>query len=151
MVGRKVATVSTAIYGSKKYLKANSNLNNLNRHDWIGFDDTVIDSTTTNWFKQTIPNVKFQYRFNTCIGILAAVKENAGLALLSCYLGDLDADLVRVGMPIPELEKPLWILTHEDLRYVTRIRTFINFVASSLTQKIELIEGRSIKTRAIAI
>ncbi|MGL4879718.1 MAG: hypothetical protein ACRC8K_01455 [Waterburya sp.] len=76
------------------------------------------------------------------MGIFTAVKENAGLALLSCYLGDSDRHLTRVSLPIPELEKELWILTHEDLRYVTRIRTFIDFVASCLTQKIYLIEGR---------
>lgn len=68
---------------------------------------------------------------------------------LAAELGDRNADLVRVGMPIPELEKPLWILTHEDLRYVTRIGTFIDFVASSLTQKIELIEGRSLISYSI--
>lgn len=77
------------------------------------------------------------------MGILAAVKENAGLALLSCYLGDSDSNLSRASLPISELEKELWILTHEDLRYVTRIRTFIDFVASFLAQKIELLEGRA--------
>lgn len=146
LVGRRVATVATAIYGSKEYLRTHPNLDNLNQHDWIGFDDTVIDSTTASWLKQTVPDVKFQYRLNTCMGILAVVKENTGLALLSCYLGDSDRNLVRVGMPIPQLEKQLWILTHEDLRYVTRIRTFIDFVASFLTQKMELIEGRSHST-----
>ena len=159
LVGRKVATVATAIYGSKKYLRTHEvsaspvrlgrgtvdpYLNDLNRHDWIGFDETVIESATASWLKQTVPDVRFRYRLNTCMGILAAVKENTGLALLACYLGDSDRNLLRIGMPIPQLEKQLWILTHEDLRYVTRIRTFIDFVASFLTRRRELIEGRSI-------
>ena len=143
LVGRKVTNVAFAVYGSQEYLRTHPNLSNLNRHDWIGFDDSAIDSTTASWLKQNVPNVKFQYRFNTCLGILAAVKENAGLALLSCYLGDSEPDLIRVSTPIVELEKQLWILTHEDLRYVTRIRTFIDFVASFLTQKIDLIEGKN--------
>ena len=142
LVGRRVSSVAMAVYGSKKYLKTHPNLSNLNKHDWIGFDETVLDSATARWLKQTIPEVKFQCRFNSCLGILAAVKGNMGLALLSCYLGDKDPDLVRVSSPIPELEKQLWILTHEDLRYVTRIRTFIDFVASYLSEKIDLIEGR---------
>ncbi|VEP14516.1 Transcriptional regulator, LysR family [Hyella patelloides LEGE 07179] len=141
LVGRKVSSVAIAIYGSKEYLRIHPNLSELNQHDWVGFDESVIDSATARWLKHTVPDVKFHYRFNTCMGILAAVKENAGLALLSCYLGDSDPHLNRVSNPIPELEKELWILTHEDLRYVTRIRTFIDFVASFLGQKIELIEG----------
>ncbi|WP_036481743.1 hypothetical protein [Myxosarcina sp. GI1] len=56
---------------------------------------------------------------------------------------DSDRALARVSLPIPELEKELWILTHEDLRYVTRIRTFIDFVATFLIQKTELIEGKA--------
>ena len=142
LVGRKVSQVAIAVYGSNEYLKDSPNLNDLNRHDWIGFDETVIDTATARWLKQTVPDVTFQYRFNTCMGILAAVKENIGLALLSCYLGDNDPNLVRVSSPILELEKQLWILTHEDLRYVTRIRTFIDFVASFLNEKSELLEGR---------
>ncbi len=143
LVGRKVAQVAIAVYGSQEYLKTHPNLSNLSQHDWIGFDESIVDSAIARWLKQNIPNVKFQYRFNTCMGIFTAVKENAGLALLSCYLGDGDRHLTRVFPPIPELEKELWILTHEDLRYVTRIRTFIDFVASFLTGKIELIEGRT--------
>jgi len=143
LVGRRVSKVAMAVYGSQEYLKTNSNLSNLSQHDWIGFDESIIDSAIARWLKQTVPNVKFQYRFNTCMGIFTAVKENAGLALLSCYLGDSEPNLARASLPIPELEKELWILTHEDLRYVTRISTFIDFVASFLIQKIELIEGRA--------
>ncbi len=143
LVGRKVAKINFAVYGAKEYLRTHPNLSNLNRHDWVSFDDSAIDSATANWLKQNVLNAKFPYRFNTCLGILAAVKENAGLALLSCYIGDSESDLTRVCLPIPELTKDLWILTHEDLRYVTRIRTFIDFVARYLTEKTELLEGIS--------
>ena len=150
LVGRKVAIVAFSVYGSKEYLRTHPNLSNLNRHDWIGFDDSAIAPATASWLKQTVPDAKFPYRFNTCLGILAAVKENAGLALLSCYIGDSQSDLTRVCLPILELSKDLWILTHEDLRYVTRIRTFIDFVARYLTEKKELLEGNSNSDRYIA-
>lgn len=143
LVGRRVASVATAVYGSKEYLRTRHNLGDLDRHDWIGFDESVIDSATARWLKHTVPNVKFHYRLDTCMGLFAAVKENAGLALLSCYIGDRDPNLDRLSSPILELEKDLWILTHEDLRYVTRISTFIDFVASFLSHKIDLIEGRA--------
>ena len=144
LVGRRIATVAVAVYGSKKYLKTHQNLNHLNQHNWIIPDEGTIDSATIRWLKPNVPNIKSQYRFNTCMGILAGVQEDIGLGLLPCYLGDSDPNLARVSSPISELEKQLWILTHEDLRYVTRIRTFIDFVASFLAQKIELIEGKVI-------
>ena len=140
LVGRRIASVAVAVYGTKKYLK-NHHLSHLSQHNWILIDEGTIDSATVRWLKQNVPDIKCQYRFNTCMGILAGVQEDMGLGLLPCYLGDSDPNLARVSLPIPELEKQLWILTHEDLRYVTRIRTFIDFVASFLAQKIELIEG----------
>lgn len=142
LVGRRISRVAVAVYGAKKYLNNHHNLSHLNQHNWIITDEGTIDSATVRWLKQNVPDLKCQYRFNTCMGILAGVQEDLGLGLLPCYLGDSDPNLARVSLPIPELEKQLWILTHEDLRYVTRIRTFIDFVASFLARKIELIEGK---------
>lgn len=146
LVGRRVSSVAMAVYGSQKYLKTHPNLSDLSKHDWVGFDESVIDTATARWFKQTVPGAKCQYRLNTCIGILAAAKEDLGLSVLPCYLGDSEPSLEQVHLPIAELEKDLWILTHEDLRYVTRISTFIDFVATSLTQNQDLLEGRMSKT-----
>ncbi len=41
-----------------------------------------------------------------------------------------------------ELDEGLWILTHDDLRYVARVRTFIDFVACAIAPHRELLEGR---------
>lgn len=142
LVGRRISRVAVAVYGAKKYLNNHHNLSHLNQHNWIITDEGTIDSATVRWLKQNVSDLKCQYRFNTCMGILAGVQEDLGLGLLPCYLGDSDPNLARVSLPIPELEKQLWILTHEDLRYVTRIRTFIDFFASFLARKIELIEGK---------
>jgi len=133
LVGRKVASVPSAVYGSKQYLKTHPNLKNLSRHDWIGFDEGIIDAATAKWLKQTVPSNRCRYRLNTCAALLAAVKADLGLAVLPSYVGDTEPDLVQVLPAIAPLEKDLWILTHEDLRYVTRIKTFIDFVASALT------------------
>lgn len=140
LVGRKVCRVATAVYSSQEYLQTYPKLS-LEQHDWIGFDESVIESATARWFKENIPDAEFPYRFNSCLGILASLRENTGLALLACYLGDSDRNLTRILPPIAQLSKELWILTHEDLRGVTRIRIFIDFVASFLASKVNLIEG----------
>lgn len=133
LVGRKVTSFSSAVYGSKQYLKTHPNLKNLSRHDWIGFDDGIIDAATAKWFRQMVPQERCQYRLNTCAALLAAVKANQGLAVLPSYVGDTESELVQLLPAIAPLEKDLWILTHEDLRHVTRIKTFIDFVAMALT------------------
>lgn len=132
LVGRRISSVPTAIYGAKGYLKTHPNLSNLSTHSWVGFDETVIESATVRWLKQNVPGMTSKYRINSCLGILTAVKENLGLAVLPCYMTDNEPELIQVHPPIAELEKSLWILTHEDLRHVERIRTFIDFVAEAV-------------------
>lgn len=102
----------------------------------------VIANPDVHWLKQAFPDLTFYYRINTCTGMLAAVKEHLGLAVLPCYAADGDPDLVQVHPPIAGLEKELWILTHEDLRYVARVRAFIDFIASALAPQCALLEGQ---------
>lgn len=143
LIGRKVATISSAVYGSKGYLKTHPNLSHLDTHNWLGFDESIVDSATAKWLKQMIPDEQCQYRLNTCAALLATVKANQGLAILPCYVGDTEPELVQVLPEIPALEKDLWILTHEDLKYVTRIKTFVDFVASALTSKDSYLSEKS--------
>ena len=141
LVGRRVGKVARAVYASKGYLKTHPNLKDLSNHDWIGCDENLANPDV-HWLKQAFPDLTFYYRINTCTGMLAAVKEHLGLAVLPCYAADGDPDLVQVHPPIAELEKDLWILTHEDLRYVARVRAFIDFIASALAPQCALLEGQ---------
>lgn len=79
---------------------------------------------------------------NTLMGMLAAVKENLGLAALFCFMAQSDPQLQWVHPPIPKLAKGLWLLTHVDIRNVTRIRTFIDFIAAALKPQLDLLEGK---------
>jgi hypothetical protein len=43
-------------------------------------------------------------------------------------------DLVALSARIDELESPLWILTHPDLRNTARVRVFMQAVGDALQQ-----------------
>jgi DNA-binding transcriptional LysR family regulator len=60
------------------------------------------------------------------------VKSGGGLALLPSPLADLEKDLVRVIGPIPEVDYPIYLLTHRDLRKIPRIAAFFDFCLSRL-------------------
>jgi DNA-binding transcriptional LysR family regulator len=62
-----------------------------------------------------------------------AVRAGAGLGLLLCLLAEPDRELVRIGEPLPELDTPVWILTHPDLRKVRRIQALVVHLLESLT------------------
>lgn len=143
LVGRRIASVAAAIYASKTYLASHPNLADLSRHAWIRADESVAHSDSSQWLAKAFPGSRCQYRVNTSVGMLAAIKEHLGLALLFCFLADGDEELQQVHPPIPELAKDLWLLTHADIRNVTRIRTFIDFTGTMLKSQQTLLEGNS--------
>lgn len=142
LVGRRVASVATAIYGSSDYLAEHASLNDLSQHSWIGPDESLAHLASARWLKKLFPRICIQYRSNTLMGMLEAVKQNLGLVALPCFIADPDTSLERVRSPLPELATDLWLLTHEDLRNVARVRAFIDFIASSLKPQIDLLEGQ---------
>jgi DNA-binding transcriptional LysR family regulator len=64
--------------------------------------------------------------------------------VLPCYLGDPEPGLRRAlpGGPVPALARELWIVTHQDLRRMGRVRAFFDAVAEGIESDRGLIEGR---------
>lgn len=148
LVGRRVASIATTIYGSKDYLAVHADLDDLSEHSWIGADESLAYLASARWLKKSFPGTCIHYRINTLMGMLEAVKQNLGLAALPCFMGDSDPDLERVRSPLPVLATDLWLLTHEDIRHVSRVRALIDFIASSLKPQIDLLEGQRPMQRA---
>ena len=74
---------------------------------------------------------------------IGAVRTGIGATRMACFLGDSDPDLARVpGKPL-FAQLPLWVLTHADLRYVPRIRVFLDFVARRLLDLRPLFQGEA--------
>lgn len=65
-----------------------------------------------------------------------------GIAILPCFMGDSDPDLVRVAPFASEHKFDLWLLTHPDLRNNGRIKAFSQFMFTRLKAKQALMEGR---------
>jgi DNA-binding transcriptional LysR family regulator len=63
-----------------------------------------------------------------------AVEAGLGAGMLLCLLADARPALVQLAPASPALDTEVWILSHPDLRRVMRIRTFVDFLASRLSQ-----------------
>src|SRR5437773_1894151 len=91
----------------------------------------------------TLPVATTVYRTTSLVNQCTAAKAGIGLALLPCYLGDEDSDLVRaLPGPVPGLAGELWIVTHADLKRTARVRAFFDIVGEGLAREHNLFEGR---------
>ena len=142
LVGRRLATIATAVYAAKTYLAAHPEADDLAAHAWIAPDESLAHLAAARWLRRTFPRAANGYRVNSLMAALAAAKAGLGVAALPCYLAEGEPSLARVLPPLAKLDSGLWLLTHEDLRQVARVRAFLDAMAEGLARSKDLLEGR---------
>jgi DNA-binding transcriptional LysR family regulator len=141
LVGRRVARIAFAIYGSPHYLAKHPDIDDLAGHEWVGTDDSLAGTSVAQWMRSNLAGSEITLRADSLLVLRQAAQAGLGLAALPCYLGDTSPNLVCVHEPIAAMETALWILTHEDLRHTARIRAFTEFAANAFAQRRPLLEG----------
>jgi DNA-binding transcriptional LysR family regulator len=147
LIGRRIAKVAFAIYGSPDYLAQRRGVDRLAAHQWVGPDDSLVGTSVAQWMRSQVPESEITLRADSLLGVCLAAEAGLGLAALPCYLGDTSRHLVCVHEPIAAMETALWILTHEDLRHTARIRAFTEFVANAFGRRRPLLEGAQARPR----
>ncbi|TWC07227.1 LysR family transcriptional regulator [Bradyrhizobium macuxiense] len=142
LVGRRIADIAHAIYGSRAYL-ARRDDRDLSAHDWIGLDDALAGTVIADWMRKNLRSARVACRVDALPALRDAAVAGMGLALLPCYVGDLAPALRRLTpKPLAEPRSALWLLTHDDLRRTARVRATLDFLAKVLASERALFEGR---------
>ena len=137
LVGRRAGSIQQAVYGQRRHWQdVPAPLDTLARYHWVGPDKHMGDSALETWLTQQGLDNHCHYRVDSMLGMQTAVRHGTGLAVLPCYLGDSDPELMRLTDPLSELAVPLWLLTHPDLRRVSRIRVFTQDIGEYIRQRL---------------
>ncbi|MCG8435736.1 MAG: LysR family transcriptional regulator [Gammaproteobacteria bacterium] len=145
LIGRRLASQHKALYASREYLEKNDLSKPTNDVYWVGWDDVT---PHPKWARETpYPHIPVKHRLNHPWAQLHAVKAGLGVGVLPCLLADKEPDLERLPPGITEPVADIWLLTHPDLRYTMRIRTFMDCIASTIKANQDLIEGRAYTSR----
>jgi DNA-binding transcriptional LysR family regulator len=135
LVGRKIADVPWAVYGSRGYIGQHGTVlteQDLDRHFVVEFDGAIKGHHAARWLRSVAPHARAIAHSNTVPGLLMIVRSGLGLAPLPIPLAARDQELVRVLGPLPGLFSPIYLLTHPDLRRAPRVSAFFNYVLSEL-------------------
>jgi DNA-binding transcriptional LysR family regulator len=147
LFGRKIAESPWAVYASRSYIERHGRPErpeDINRHAIIDFDSANAHiHHLSNWLRTVAPQAKVAARSETVIGLMMAVKSGAGLTILPMPMADAQADLVRVIEPLPELQSPIYLLMHPDLRNTLRIRAFFDFVVTEIDSYRSILLGET--------
>lgn len=141
LVGRRISAIASAVYGRDGEPADGAPPDPADR-EWVVPDESLAQLPARQWLAERGAARRPVYRVNTLVGALEAAKAGIGLAVLPCFMGDAEPGLRRLGPPVPELVSELWLLTHEDMRRVARVRALIDFLADALRGERPLLEGR---------
>ncbi|MGN6690945.1 MAG: LysR family transcriptional regulator [Sphingopyxis sp.] len=136
LVGRRIADNPWTVYSSRDYADRHGiphSREQLAAHPFIGGGGGVWEPYQA-WLRQYGLEESVVMKYDTASGLLAGVRAGMGLTILPAFLADREPDLIRCIPPKVEDTTGLWLLTHERLRRVPRIRIVLDFIANALTR-----------------
>ena len=119
LIGQRLTTVASAVYGSVGYCAA-VRAGQIGE-TWVGVDCCEYHRT---WTKQACPQSDHTFCVDDTSLTAAALKEGLGVGYLPCFMGDSDPALVRFREPEKQHNLGLWLLYHRDLRNTKRVTLF---------------------------
>ena len=136
LVGRRIADNPWTVYCSRDYAELHGiphGREELAAHPFIGGGGSVWEPYQA-WLRQYGLEESVVMQYGSAAGLLAGVRSGMGLTILPAFLADREPDLIRCIPPKTDDTTGLWLLTHERLRHVPRVRTVLDFLASALTR-----------------
>ena len=72
----------------------------------------------------------------------AMARNGFGVAIFPCCMADTDSGLRRaIPAPIEDNGRGLWILYNTDMKRVTRLKRFTDFISKAIIEDRDLFEG----------
>ena len=136
LIGKRVVTVASCIYGSRSYLEQLRKQGG--EPGWIGVECCGFHKT---WTKQLSSGQSHHFYSDDTLLTQAAIREGIGVSILPCFMGDTDPLLERYTDPDPAYNLGLWVLLHPDLKRTARVLAFRDHMVQAINDKKALFEG----------
>lgn len=138
LIGTRLTTIASAVYGSSAYCAAVKA--GRAKEQWIGVDCCDFHKT---WTRQARPQADHSFQVDDTSLTLAALKEGLGVGFLPCFMGDSDPGLERFREPEVQHNLGLWLLYHPDLRNTKRVTLFRDHMQREIQALAARFEGRA--------
>jgi DNA-binding transcriptional LysR family regulator len=135
LVARRIAADPWTLYCSRDYAARHAkpaSFADLRGHPIIGGGGAYVWPVYRKWLKRRGLEASVAMEHGSASGLLAAVRSGFGMAVLPSFMADRIPELVRVLEPSARDESGLWLVTHERLRHVPRVRAVMDFLGDRL-------------------
>lgn len=142
LVGRRIADIHSAVYGSDAVQTTHIEKNESEFRSWVVPDESFSHLYTNHWYRENLQVPQSITRCNSLLSIYALIRAGVGVGIIPCYMGDTTVGLRRLSKTLGSETVSLWLLTHRDIQKMGRIRVVMDFLAEKLRPLHGLLEGK---------
>ena len=143
LLGRRLPDFVEYVYVSKDYAKTHTFMGPNANANWIGWGD---NQELPSWVKKSqFPFCRVGVNSSDMLTHLHMAKADMGMAILPCFIGDLEEGLIRVPECKQYAARQAWVLTHPDLKTTERVRVCVRFLVDEIKKLEQLIAGNSLR------
>ena len=135
LVGREIMPMRHGVYGTSRTLRELT--------DPVRVILFRSDVDHPPWVTENFSNARTVLRVDDVSSMAAATRNHLGLSRMPCFMGDSDAGLRRLDVPLKLSDWGVWILSHVDLRATARVRVCREFLQETIEQQRPLIQGEN--------
>ena len=135
LVARKLGDVPVLLYAHKSYATRRGipkTIADLARHDVIGYDAQPPITTGLGELGVAVTRESFSLRTDNDLAQLALLRAGAGIGGMQRQLAARERNIVPVLHNAIKLPLEMWLVMHEDLRTVRRVRLTFDVLAAGL-------------------
>ena len=135
LVGRKVADLRYAVYGSKALAERIGLNAHYNLFPWLHHDERSNPKWMNAWLAEHAPDARIALRIDGAVAARDALNAGIGLHLLPSFYAEMNPNLVQVGSWSSTVG--LWLLTLPELRTNRRVCAFTDQMYTALRSRLQ--------------
>ena len=140
LVGRSLGTAQCCVFalrGAPDLPQAITPLATLVKEaPWVAFEQDTQARVYDRWMRQHLASSAVRVRVDIFNAVAAMLRTGIGVGILPSFMQQRHPELMPVSDPIPELDVPVWLLTHPVLRDTARVRVFMQHVGDQIAERL---------------
>lgn len=142
---RKLGTQQWAFYRSKQFEMLEDghlNTNNSSHYPFIFWAESLQDLPVPKWLHDEISPSSIPIYCSSLYANFCAAKAGLGIALLPCFMGDIDVDLEYVPYEREVISQDIWLAVNREVRSSARVSVVVDFLTLLVEENKALLEGK---------
>jgi DNA-binding transcriptional LysR family regulator len=131
LIVSKLIDYDLALYAAPSYLETHApiaRLDDLRSRRFVSYIGDLLNFPELDFLKEVAPEGCTALESSNLVAQLKATLAGAGLCVLPAFLASQEPGLVRVLPDAVRLTRSLWLIVHEDLKSLARIKAALRFI-----------------------